>query len=198
MCIRDRQYVKPVREEQVSQLLKPVENFTAKQLSGKWFQIARLGTWINSDLYNVTQEFIFNEKRNTFKIAIGGRIAAAVGDKEVLEGKASPIDGQYSKLQVDFLWQMKLQYIVIDAATDNSWLLIGTEDRQYAFILTKKPYLQDSLKNRLVGKLQQNGFSVKSINYTMQKYKTIWSIQLLTSNLLSQYLLYFLLSLIHI
>ncbi len=52
----------------------------------------------------------------------------------------------------------KLNYIVIDMAKDNSYIIVGTNDRKYAMILSKTPALSDSVLNVLVNNLRENGF----------------------------------------
>ena len=47
-------------------------------------------------------------------------------------------------------------------------LLVGSENRKYAWILSRKPKLSDEVRKDLVRRLDLNGFNIEKIHYTVQ------------------------------
>ena len=89
--------------------------------------------------------------------------------KDSINGKAF-IDENTgnSKLKVQFFWPFKVKYWIIDMAEDYSYAVVGHPDRDYLWILSRTPKMEESLYQNIVSRIAEKGFEINQLKKTVQ------------------------------
>jgi len=143
--------------------VEPVSGFEVNRYLGKWYEIARLDHSFERGLSNVTAEYSlredgsirvinrgYNEKKQKWKQAEGR--AKFVGSPDVGSLKVSffgPFYGGYNIVELD---KQNYQYVMI----------VGN-NRNYLWILSRKPSLDPVIKRKLINKAKNLGFAVDQL-----------------------------------
>jgi apolipoprotein D and lipocalin family protein len=144
--------------------LNTVPSVDLKQYSGKWFEIARYPNKFQKDCVgNTTATYtlksdskleVLNEclkKDGTMNSAKAAGKIADKATKAKLKVRFAP--GFTSFLP--FVWA---DYWVIDLADDYSYAVVGTPDRDYFWILSRKPEMADAAYQAILRRAEAQGF----------------------------------------
>lgn len=134
---------------------------------GQWYEVARLAnrfqkncvssTLIRYSLRKDGKFDVYNECKDS-----NGKLVSS----NAVGRKADPA-GPDSKLKVTFLWPLSADYWVLDLDRDYKWALTGQPNREYLWILSREPRMDDSLYERLVNTAKDMGFDVSKLVRTV-------------------------------
>lgn len=156
--------------------LKVVSNIDLEKYSGTWFEIARLpNKFQNKCAGNVTATYKLLEDG---KISVINRCKKNDGSIIEAEGivKLANKNGPNSKLKVrfapailsflPFVWG---DYWIIELAEDYSYAVVGEPKRNYLWILSRTPQIDEELYNNLLKKIRLHGYDVDKLVKTKQQ-----------------------------
>ena len=152
----------------MSQIYKPVEQFEIDRYLGKWYEIARLPTWFEKDMTNVTATYSLmkNGKVKVENAGIkNGKQKHAVGKAKIAQ---SAVIGH---LKVAFFLWFYADYIIIDLDKENYTYAMVASSREYLWILCREPKLDATILDSLVNKAEKMGFDIGKLYYTPQEDK---------------------------
>src|SRR5689334_8795282 len=146
---------------------------------GKWYEIARFpNRFEKSCASDVTATYTLNAD-NT--IGVVNECRKADGRAKRAEGKArqADSDGPTSKLEVrfapaflSFLPVVWGDYWIIDLAPDYSYSVVGDERRDYLWILSRTPVMDEVKYRQAVDAAAAQGFDVSRLIKTKQNEAT--------------------------
>ncbi|MFO0701886.1 MAG: lipocalin family protein [Nitrospira sp.] len=151
---------------------EPLQTVTFVDLSryaGTWYEIARLPMWFQR--HCVDSKAIYTTRPDG-TIGAHNECVTTSGQIEQADGVASVVDPKTNaRLTVVFdNWFAKLagssrdgNYWIIDLDPNYQTALVGTPNRQYLWILSRSPQLDEATYQRLVAKAQQLGFPVSEL-----------------------------------
>lgn len=96
-------------------------------------------------------------------------------------GKAWRPDAAYpGRLKVQFFWPFRAKYWVLAIDPEYQYALVGTPNRDYAWILSRSPELDPAIQRELTTVAQKNGYDVQKFHQTLQNcapsdYQIDWS-----------------------
>lgn len=149
----------------------PLQTAPAVDLSrymGKWYEIARLPMWAQRNCVTSTAEYRLLDSGN---VGVRNACVTTSGDAAGIDGVATVADRErYAKLNVVFdQWAARLvarftsseegNYWILRIDPDYRWAVVGTPDREYLWILSRNPVLDDSTYQELVSFSRQLGFA---------------------------------------
>jgi apolipoprotein D and lipocalin family protein len=155
--------------------LEVVSFVERSRYTGKWYEIARLP--------NRFQNKCAGEVTANCSLLEGGQLKVVNecrkdnGQSDKAEGQARLASGSRSnsKLKVRFApsWLSWLSavwgdYWIIDLAPDYSYSVVGTPDRKYLWILSRKPQLDETIYQRIIEQTAARGFDVSRLVKTRQ------------------------------
>jgi apolipoprotein D and lipocalin family protein len=74
-------------------------------------------------------------------------------------GVAWVIDRQSNaRWQAQFIWPFKFDYLILEAASDYSWALVGHPSRDLAWVFAREAMMDEALYQQLRGKLSAMGY----------------------------------------
>ncbi|WP_437611888.1 lipocalin family protein [Erwinia sp. V71] len=145
-----------------------VENFDAERYLGRWYEIARLDHRFERGLEQVTASYSqrddgglkvvnrgFNPQKQQWQESIG---------KAFFTG--SP---QRAALKVSFFGPFYGGYNVIALDRDYQYALVCGPNRDYLWILSRTPQLDERVKQQLVEQARQADFPVERLIWVKQK-----------------------------
>ena len=124
---------------------------------GQWYEIARLPNRFQKKCADsVTANYTL---RSDGSIQVVNRCRKASGEFTTATGKAKIVDKKTNaKLKVTFFWPFYGKYWVLDLGPNYEYAVVGEPGRDYLWILSRTPQMDDALYQRLVAKMQARGF----------------------------------------
>lgn len=148
--------------------LKTVDKVDLKSYSGLWYEIAAFPQKFQKGCTCTTAEYIPTDK--DYLIVINRCKKDSVNGEEVfVKGKAFIEENTgNAKLKVQFFWPFKGKYWIIELADDYSWAMVGHPNREYLWILARKPQIDSQLFDSLKLKASAKGFDTAKLVKTIQ------------------------------
>ncbi len=143
--------------------VQPVKNFELEKYLGKWYEVARLDHSFERGLTNVTAQYSLRDDGGVRVVNRGFK--AADGKWDQADGKAYFVDDPtLGMLKVSFFGPFYGAYNVI--ALDQQayqWSLVAGPNRDYLWILSRKPQLEQDIYDELVAKAASLGFDTSAL-----------------------------------
>ena len=145
--------------------LEVVPKVEIERYLGKWYEIAHLparfqeGCDYTTATYSLLKDgsiLVLNEciKNGKYKKA---------------KGKAKVVDKTTgAKLKVTFFWPFYGDYWIIKLGQDYDYAVVGTPDRNYLWILSRAPHLEDLFFSELIEFVKALGFNMSNLIKTTQ------------------------------
>ncbi|MGR9114135.1 MAG: lipocalin family protein [Gammaproteobacteria bacterium] len=145
-----------------------VDGFNVNRYLGKWYEIARLDHRFERGLNRITAEYRLRDDGGIDVINSG--FDSETGARKYAEGKAyfvaSPDTG---RLKVSFFGPFYGGYNIIELDRQNySYALVAGPNRDYLWILSRTPVLDQKTLDQLIAKAHSLGFATDLLIYTEQ------------------------------
>ena len=148
--------------------VSPVQNFELERYLGTWYEIARFDHRFERGLNYVTAEYQLNED-GTVKVINRGK-DRDTGEWEQAEGLAKLVgDEQTGHLKVSFFGPFYASYVIAALDDDYQYSLVTGPNRDYLWILSRTPSLDNETLNSLVSKARELGYATDQLIYVQQK-----------------------------
>ncbi|MGA2298104.1 MAG: lipocalin family protein [FCB group bacterium] len=155
-CSSDYQYLPVVKEVDLNKYL------------GKWYEIASFPQSFQKDCNCTTAEYFATES-DYIKVVNSCRKKSPQGELATATGKAFIVPNtNNAKLKVQFFWPFKGDYWIIELAEDYSYAVVGHPNRDYLWILSRSPKMEEHTYQMLLDKIKQKGFDITRLNKTVQ------------------------------
>ncbi|MBI5083173.1 MAG: lipocalin family protein [Acidobacteria bacterium] len=148
--------------------LQVVPSVDLARYAGKWYEIARLPNRFQRDCAaDTTATYIL---RSDGKITVINECSKADGRRKAAKGTAHVADpkGPNTKLKVTFFWPFSGNYWIIDLDPEYSWAVVGEPGRDFLWILSREPRLDEALYQRILERVKQQGYKVERLMKTAQ------------------------------
>ncbi|MBK8256130.1 MAG: lipocalin family protein [Polyangiaceae bacterium] len=148
--------------------LQTVPSVDLKQYTGTWYEIANYPQRFQEGCTNTTATYTL---RDDGEINVLNRCNkfATDGPVDTAEGRARVVDStSNAKLQVSFFRPFWGDYWVIDLAPDYSYAVVGHPGRDYLWILSRTPTMDEATYTQIVGRLTEKGYEASRIVRTVQ------------------------------
>jgi len=153
-------------------LIKTVKKVDLVKYSGRWFEIARFEHSFEKGLVCVTADYSLRTDGRINVVNSGrpeknpDRIKTATA----IAWLPDPVDE--GKLKVRFFWPFAGDYWIISLDERNyGYALIGTNSREYLWILSRKTYIDKTTYERLVKYAKELGFDTERLYRVPQDCK---------------------------
>ncbi len=148
--------------------LDVVEYVDLDKYLGKWYEISSFPQSFQKGCNCSTAEY-FKTDDGYIRVVNSCRKDSPDGEVKTANGKAFIEDSKSNaKLKVQFFWPFKGDYWIIDLADDYSYAVVGHPNREYLWILSRKPEMESTLYNSILEKIKQKGFDISKLNKTNQ------------------------------
>ncbi len=155
--------------------LDVVPSVDLNRYAGTWYEIARLpNSFQKKCTGGVTANYALLDDGT---VNVVNRCRKENGEMTEAEGKArrKSEDEPNSKLEVRFApaWLSFLPFVwgdywIIDLAEDYSYAVIGEPSREYLWILSRTPKIDDTIYEKILERIREKGYDTASLVKTKQ------------------------------
>lgn len=136
--------------------------------AGRWYEIARYPNSFERGCVGVTADYT---PRDDGRIDVVNTCfeSSLDGPSRDIRGSARVVDETTNaKLKVSFFWPFEGDYWIIDLAEDYSYAVVGSPDRQFLWILSRTPTMDDDLYEQILDTLPARGFDPDRLDLVPQ------------------------------
>ena len=139
-----------------------------QRYSGRWYVIANIPYWAESGKVGTYVEY---------RLLPDGKIEDLfffrkpnfAADLERWEGYGWVTPGTGNAVwKTRFVWPFTVDYVILEIDPDYQWALVGHPERKMAWIFHRQPEMETGLYQRLLAKLEQQGFDSGSLRRVPQ------------------------------
>ncbi len=145
--------------------LDTVKKVDLEQYLGTWYEIARYEHYFEKGCRDVSATYTRNEDGS---IRVINQCTKEDGETTEAVGVAYATDNSYSKLKVSFFRPFYGNYWIIMLDPDYDYAVVGDPSRQYLWILSRTPQLDNDIKEMILKRLPQMGYAVEPLMWTKQ------------------------------
>lgn len=138
--------------------LEVVSAVDLSRYAGRWYEISRLPNRFEKKCADsVTATYTL---RSDGKVDVVNRCRKTNGKYTTATGKAKIVDKKTNaKLKVTFFWPFYGDYWILDLGPNYEYAVVGSPDRDYLWILSRTPQLDEQLYERLLSEMEKRGFA---------------------------------------
>lgn len=147
--------------------LEVVSSVDLSRYVGRWFEIARLPNRFEKKCADsVTATYSL---RPDGRIEVVNRCRKSSGEYTTAKGKAKIVDKKTNaKLKVTFFWPFYGDYWILDLGSNYEYAVVGDPSREYLWILSRTPRIEEALYQQLLEKMAARGFKTERMIRTSQ------------------------------
>ena len=150
--------------------LKTVSYVDIERFMGDWYVIANIPTFIEKGATNAIESYKLNDKgeiETTFSFFQD----SPAGKKKVYKPRGFIHNHQTNaEWRMQFIWPLKMPFLIIDLALDYSYTVIGYPNRDYVWIMARKPQLSKEVYTVIIQKLESVGYDISKIKILPQQW----------------------------
>ena len=147
--------------------LPTVQKVELNKYLGTWYEIARYEHFFEKDCKNVTANYSMFDAE-TIKV-INKCTNINTNEKKEATGRAYAVDDTNSKLKVSFFRPFYGDYWVLILDKNYDYVVVGTPNREYLWILSRTSKLDEKIKKEILDKLPSLGFDTSKLIWTIQE-----------------------------
>lgn len=143
-----------------------VQHVDLKKYMGKWYEIASFPNHFQKGCRCTTAQYTL-QKNNV--LVLNRCIKNNNKNFSTAKGKAwVPNENDNSKLKVRFFWPFSGNYWILYLESHYENVLVGSPNRKYLWILSRKKTMGDTTYQKIVGIAKEKGYDVNKLRKTIQ------------------------------
>lgn len=135
---------------------------------GQWYEISLLPYYWEKDCYCTQANYSVNEDNGKIVVNNTCHYHSSSNPITSMVGRAWVQGNDTAKLSVEFFFPFSADYWIINVAQDYSWALVGNPNREYLWILSRTPTLDQATYDDLVQQANGYGFPTQDLLLTVQ------------------------------
>jgi apolipoprotein D and lipocalin family protein len=154
--------------------VKPVSSVDLNRYAGKWYEIAKYpNRFQRKCVANTTANYT---KKDNGRIEVinqckeqDGKINDAKGEAKIVDEKTNAkLKVRFAPGFLSFLPFVWGDYWVIDLEKDYNYAVVGTPSRDYLWILSRTPELEENTYQAILNRVREQGFDPNKLVKTLQ------------------------------
>lgn len=152
-----------------NQPLETVANVDLNRYAGKWYEIASFPQRFQKGCTCTTAEYTLSDEGYVI-VENACNKDSINGEKSGIKGKAFVVENTgNAKLEVQFFWPFKGKYWIIDLDKDYTYAVVGHPNREYLWILSRTPQMNEEIYQGIIERVKAKGFDLAKLQRTVQK-----------------------------
>jgi len=148
--------------------LETVPHVELARYLGTWYEIASFPQSFQRGCTATTATYTLRDD-GQLDVINRCRLGSPDGKEKTARGRARVVDrSTNAKLEVSFFRPFWGPYWIIDLAPDYSYAVVGHPGRDYLWILSRTPTMSDEAYQRIVARLQAQGYETSRLVRTVQ------------------------------
>jgi len=151
--------------------LAAVPRVDLPRFMGDWYVIANIPTFIEKGAHNAIESYRLDDD-GSIATTFTFRAGAFDGEPKRYTPRGFVRDRESNAVWgMQFIWPIKADYRIIYLADDYGTTVIGRQDRDYVWIMARKPALDEADYQRLVRFVADSGYNVTRLEKVPQQWK---------------------------
>ena len=148
--------------------LETVPHVDIEKFMGDWYVIANIPTIIEKNAFNAIENYKLNS-RGEIETKFSFYKNSPNGNKKVYTPKGYIYNKETNaEWRMEFLWPIKLPFLIIDLAEDYSYTVIGYPNRKYVWIMSRNFELDEVTYGKILNNLELVGYDISKIKHVPQ------------------------------
>jgi apolipoprotein D and lipocalin family protein len=148
--------------------LEAVPQVEIERYLGTWYEIASYPQRYQEGCTGTTATYTLRDD-GEIDVLNKCRKESLDGPEDVAEGRARVVDtGSNAKLEVSFFWPFWGDYWIIDLGPEYEYAVVGHPSRDYLWILSRAPALDDATYSGILSRLEEMGYPLEPLQKTLQ------------------------------
>jgi apolipoprotein D and lipocalin family protein len=142
---------------------QPEEHIEPTKMLGRWYEVARLPNKTQKDCQGGISEWARQaDGFDVIQVCHRGSVTAPATE---WKAKAKVLDPKTNaKFKMTFFGGLLSQeYWVLEHRSDQGWLILGTPNGKYLWLMSQRPNLASSVKAQAVARIKQMGYDVSAL-----------------------------------
>jgi len=131
---------------------------------GAWYVVAVIPTPFEKNAFNPKEAYTWNEKGHIdvdFTFNVGKVDGPVKSIPQKLYTPSYPLSS--GKWQASPFKPIKLDYTIMDLASDYSWVLVGHSSRKWLWVMARETSLDEKIVSQCLNKAENEGFDIKKV-----------------------------------
>ncbi len=148
--------------------LQTVGHVDLSRYVGTWYEIASYPQSFQEGCTGTTATYTLRDD-GEIDVLNRCRKGSLSGEEDSAEGRARVVDTTtHAKLEVTFFWPFWGDYWIIDVGVDYEYAVVGHPGRDYLWILSRTPTMEDSVYEGILQRVQAKGYPLDRLQKTVQ------------------------------
>ncbi|WAC09464.1 lipocalin family protein [Dyadobacter pollutisoli] len=139
-----------------------VDNLDVAHYSGTWYSLSSIPTSYDKGSRETTGKYTWNSSGGYFDVVTSYK---KPGSEEVfsIRSKVYKNTDHGARMKCQFVWPFKLDYWVIELASDYSYAVVGHPEHKLLFIMSRKKNMNKKLYSEIVARCRERGYDVAKL-----------------------------------
>lgn len=147
-----------------------VSHVDLDRFMGSWFVVANIPTFIEKDAHNAIESYK-RDKDGTIATTFTFREGSFTGPARRFDPRGFVTDPTTNAAwDMQFFWPIRSDYRIVYLSDDYEETIIGREERDYLWIMTRSPVIAEDRLNRLIEIAAREGYDPHKIQRVPQKW----------------------------
>ncbi|WP_235972772.1 lipocalin family protein [Pedobacter ghigonis] len=146
----------------------PVAKLDLKKYAGTWYSLYSIPTIFDRGSRETTTKYTLN-KTGYYDVVTTYK---KPGDEKIYSRNSKMFpsaEGDNGELQAQFIWPIKVDYWIIELASDYSYVVVGHPDHKFLFIMSRNEVMPKKTHDEIVARCKAKGYDVDKL--TSQQHK---------------------------
>lgn len=159
--------------------LKTVAAVDLKRYSGKWFEVARYPNKFQKQCVGNTTATYNLQPNNTIEVinecvTKDGTVDTAKGKARIAdESSKAKLEVRFAPSVLSFISSVWGDYWIIDLDENYNYAVVGDPKREYFWILSRAPEMNDATYQNILRRAEEKGFNPAKVIKTPQKVAVV-------------------------
>ena len=153
--------------------INTVDYVDLERFMGDWYVIANIPTFIETNAYNAIENYQLNDDGSiatTFTFNEG----SADGKQKKYQPTGFIVDQDSNALwDMQFIWPFKAEFRIIYLDDDYQTTIIGRTKRDYVWLMSRSPKMDEEYYQSLMSYLEEQGYDVSEIGRVPQLWPSM-------------------------
>ncbi|NIK87810.1 apolipoprotein D and lipocalin family protein [Rhizomicrobium palustre] len=149
--------------------LKTVSHVDLNRYLGTWYEIGAIPQWFQQGCTATTATYSLR-KDGQIDVLNACAKNSLDGPRDEAHGRAKVVDSATNaKLKVTFFWPFYGDYWIIELGENYDYAVIGHPSRDYFWILSRKPRMDEALYTAILARAKAQGYDITRVQKTLQR-----------------------------
>jgi apolipoprotein D and lipocalin family protein len=147
--------------------VRTVEHVDLQRYMGRWYEIATIPMSFQKGCVGVTADYALRQDGDV-DVVNTCRPERLDAEPRTAKGKAWSVDPSGARLEVQFFWPFHGAYWILDLDPDYRWVVVGNPSREYLWILSRTPQMDDATYQGILERLRAQEYPLTLLVKTPQ------------------------------